>query len=85
VAKSNPPEIRWHRSSASGASECVEVAFFERGVKVRHSQDPAGPVLTFSQAEWRAFLVGVHRGEFRGKPAHSGMDATGASEDSLLY
>ena len=31
---------------------------------VRHSLDRRGPVLTFTHAEWQAFLAGVHGGEF---------------------
>jgi hypothetical protein len=40
------------------------VAFDGDAVHMRHSQDPSGPVLTFSLAEWAAFLTGVRRGEF---------------------
>jgi len=31
---------------------------------MRHSLDPSGPMLTFSLAEWAAFLTGVRGGEF---------------------
>ena len=43
---------------------CVEVRISESFIHVRHSKDPGGPVLTFSRAEWSAFLHGVHDGEF---------------------
>ena len=33
---------------------------------MRDSKDPAGPVLTFTRAEWRAFLGGMRGGEFDG-------------------
>jgi hypothetical protein len=33
-------------------------------VKVRDSKDRQGPELTFTPGEWRAFLDGVHDGEF---------------------
>jgi len=56
--------VLWRKSSASGASECVEVAFVEEYVLVRRSQDPSGPALTFSAPEWVAFVVGVRNGEF---------------------
>lgn len=56
--------ILWRKSTASNPSECAEVAFVRESVLMRHSQDPSGPVLTFSQAEWAAFLTGVRRGEF---------------------
>jgi hypothetical protein len=56
----------WRRSTYSqGAdSTCVEVAFDRQRATVRDSEHPAGPVLTFSLDEWRAFLLGVRAGEF---------------------
>ena len=55
----------WRKSSASaGSGDCVEVAFAEDGVLVRHSRDQAGPVLAFTHSEWKAFLAGARNGEF---------------------
>jgi Domain of unknown function (DUF397) len=56
----------WRKSSASGgdAGQCVEVAFAEDGVLVRHSRNPNGPVLSFTRSEWQAFLAGASNGEF---------------------
>jgi Domain of unknown function (DUF397) len=31
---------------------------------VRDSKNPGGPVLRFTQGEWRAFITGVMAGEF---------------------
>lgn len=61
-----PLSPRWrHTSFSTGAdSTCVDVALGERAVLVRDSKDPAGPVLRFTHAEWRAFLLGVRAGEF---------------------
>ncbi|MBO4206908.1 DUF397 domain-containing protein [Micromonospora echinofusca] len=50
----------WRTSSRSNTQggECVEVAGNLPGlVGVRDSKDPAGPVLTFDPAAWRAFLT----------------------------
>ncbi|WP_203860502.1 DUF397 domain-containing protein [Plantactinospora mayteni] len=50
----------WRKSSRSGTNggECVEVADNLPGVvAVRDSKDPAGPVLTFGPAAWRAFVT----------------------------
>jgi hypothetical protein len=33
-------------------------------VAVRDSKNPHGPRLTFTPAQWRAFLAGVRRGEY---------------------
>jgi hypothetical protein len=55
----------WRKSSVSGENgDCVEIAFVEDGVLVRHSRNPSGPVLSFTPSEWRAFLTGTRNGEF---------------------
>jgi uncharacterized protein DUF397 len=55
---------RWLRSSRSNPGGCVEVRFAENSVQVRDSKDPDGPVLTFTDREWTAFLDGVRSNEF---------------------
>jgi predicted secreted Zn-dependent protease len=64
VAQNEPVRPEWRKSSASQSGECVEVAFLPESVLVRHSADPAGPVLAFSGGEWEAFLTGVRNREF---------------------
>lgn len=64
VGKNDTSSLVWRKSSASGASNCVEVAFLARSVRVRSSTDPVGQELAFSLPEWTAFLVGVRNGEF---------------------
>jgi hypothetical protein len=57
----------WKKSSYSGTNggQCVEVARNLPGiVAVRDSKNPAGPALTFTLDEWRAFLAGTSAGEF---------------------
>ncbi|MFC5820706.1 DUF397 domain-containing protein [Nonomuraea sp. NPDC050478] len=57
----------WRKSSRSGGNggQCVEVASNLPGVvAVRDSKNPDGPKLTFTPAEWKAFLGGVRAGEF---------------------
>jgi hypothetical protein len=53
------PDLAWRKSRHSGAhSHCVAVAA-DRGDKrlhTRDSVDPAGTVLVFTQAGWRAFI-----------------------------
>lgn len=58
-------ELRWTKSSLSGAEACVEWAITddERLVCLRNSRDPDGPVLRFTGAEWAVFVEGVKRGE----------------------
>jgi hypothetical protein len=55
----------WRKSKHSAIDACVEVAFVGgTHVAVRHSKDQSGPLLTFSRAEWEAFVGGVREGEF---------------------
>lgn len=55
----------WIKSTRSGNDgQCTEVMFTGAQVLVRDSKDRSGPMLTFTSAEWRAFLEGVHLGEF---------------------
>ena len=58
----------WIKSSLSYANgNCVEEASLPGGqIGVRNSRNSAGPVLTFTSDEWRAFLGGVRNGEFDG-------------------
>jgi Domain of unknown function (DUF397) len=59
-------DILWRKSSLSASGECVEVAWIAESQRwaLRHSKSPTGPVLSFTQAEWDAFLGGVRLGEF---------------------
>lgn len=56
---------RWRKSSRSGDGGCVEVAYTDGWIGVRDTKDAAaGPVLTFTEHEWQAFLAGADAGEF---------------------
>ena len=52
------------RSNGSGGNNCVEVAFLDTAVAVRDSKNRSGPALTFTQAEWIAFVDSTKDGEF---------------------
>ncbi len=57
----------WRKAKASGGNggNCVEVAALDSGaMAVRDSKHKDGPVLTFTPAEWDAFLSGARAGEF---------------------
>jgi Domain of unknown function (DUF397) len=58
--------LAWRKATASATGACVEVAVLGKGngVAVRDSKDPNGPVLRYTDAEWRAFLHGARHGEF---------------------
>ena len=59
-------KARWIKSSASqGNGACVETRSVKEGeILVRNSRDPEGPILSFTKAEWVAFVAGVKAGEF---------------------
>jgi Domain of unknown function (DUF397) len=55
----------WRKSSFSAQENaCVEVADLSGGTAVRDSKDPAGPVLTFTAAQWAVFTHSVRAGTF---------------------
>jgi hypothetical protein len=59
-------DAQWLTTKCGGPDRdnCVEVAFVGQAIAVRDSQNPAGPALIFTAAEWDAFLGGAKDGEF---------------------
>lgn len=56
---------QWQRGeSLDGAPGRIEVAFVDDLIGMRDGNDPEGPVLVFTRAEWDAFVGGVEDGEF---------------------
>lgn len=53
---------RWRKSTYSVGGDCVEWRVDPTSVQVRDSKTPRME-LTFTPAEWRAFLAGVKAGE----------------------
>lgn len=53
---------QWITASESG--DCVEARLVANRVEVRNSKRPAGAIVCFTPAEWRAFVAGVRRGLF---------------------
>lgn len=60
--------VEFHKSSfSSNNGSCVETSNCTcegTNILVRDSKDKSGPVLTFTPAEWEAFVKGVKAGEF---------------------
>jgi Domain of unknown function (DUF397) len=60
----------WSKASQSNPSgNCVEVRMIDGGagevaIQVRDSKFPEAGILTFTPAEWDAFIGGVHDGQF---------------------
>lgn len=62
---SRPADGEWFKSSFSlSGGQCVEVRFMAGGIQLRDDKIAGSPVLTFSRAEWEAFLLGAWNGEF---------------------
>jgi hypothetical protein len=49
---------------SAGDDGRVQIAFVDDLVGMRDRQDPDGPVLVFTEAEWHAFTAGARAGEF---------------------
>lgn len=66
MAQEATPGYGWFKSSLSFANgNCVEVQMLtDGGVQVRNSREADGGTLTFTAAEWSAFLGGAKKGEF---------------------
>ena len=66
VSVANISELTWRTavSAKCEAGACVEVAQLQGSYFFRDSKDPDGPVLTFTQSEWDAFVSGVRAGDF---------------------
>jgi hypothetical protein len=58
--------VAWRKSRYSNPrGDCVELAKLpDGGIAVRNSRDPGGSVLTYTRAEFDAFVQGVKTGEF---------------------
>jgi len=56
-------EILWKSSNRCESGNCVEVARIDNSYAMRDSKDPDGPVLTFSEREWKAFVAGAVAGD----------------------
>lgn len=70
--------LTWRKSSASAASgECVEIACAGSSVLVRDSRHESGDVLTFTTAQWSAFLRHVRNDDLgvrRESPRSTSVD-----------
>lgn len=57
-------DVEWQSAPDSPAEERVEIAYLPGGgVAMRNSADP-DTVLRYTEAEWRAFVLGARDGEF---------------------
>ncbi|WP_329014384.1 DUF397 domain-containing protein [Micromonospora rifamycinica] len=67
IQETVPADARWHKSTRSQTSNCVEVAQLRTAtvaVALRDSKDPGGPILLFPRAGWLGFIEGTKNGQF---------------------
>ncbi len=58
-------DATWLSSSqGDGKDGDVQIAFVDGYIGMRDGRFPDGPVLVFTPAEWRAFVLGARDGEF---------------------
>ncbi|MEV6971076.1 DUF397 domain-containing protein [Hamadaea sp. NPDC051192] len=56
---------RWRKANGSDSGGCVEVAYANGLIGVRDTKDGGrGPILAYTEHEWKVFLAGVAAGEF---------------------
>jgi hypothetical protein len=56
-----PSSLDWKISSASGGTNCVEVAFSAGTVWVRDSKNRGSGMLQFPSTSWRDFVAAVNQ------------------------
>ncbi|MEV8595473.1 DUF397 domain-containing protein [Streptomyces sp. NPDC052012] len=71
--------VEWHGPPGTDPDEeRVEIAYLPGGAVAMRSSLDHDTVLRYTEAEWRAFVLGARDGEFDLKPADS--DAQGGAE-----
>ena len=58
--------LAWRVARGCNGGECVRVAATDGTVLIGDTKDPRGPVLSYTAAEWRAFVEGIRQGDFDG-------------------
>ena len=56
--------ITWHTALRCNGGACIQVAASGQAVLIGNSNEPSGPVLTYTHDELQEFVVGVKKGDF---------------------
>lgn len=63
-------DVDWHSAPGTEAhEERVEIAYLPQGAVAMRSSIEPGTVLRYTEAEWRAFVLGARDGEFDLEPS----------------
>ena len=72
-------EVQWQTPIGCDSGSCVEVSTDGGRVLIRDGKNPAGPVLSFTPAEWARFVTAVYAGQFDTTPTDTDTDPGGAA------
>ena len=61
-------QLAWRIARRCNGGACVRVAVAGETVLIGDSKSPEGPVLSYSRAEWDAFVEGIRQGDFDDLP-----------------
>lgn len=56
--------LKWRRSRSCISGACVEVAASGELILIADSKAPRGPILSYTNAEFREFITGAKHGDF---------------------
>lgn len=63
--KRSGTDVLWRTACRStDARCCVQVAVYDGAILIGNTKQPAGPVLSLSNAEWSEFTAGIRHGDF---------------------
>jgi hypothetical protein len=57
-------ELSWRVAQRCNGGECVRVAAHGDSIMIGHTEYRDGPVISYTRAEWAAFVEGIKQGEF---------------------
>ena len=63
-AAPTPGSLAWRVARDCDAGNCVRVAPRADMIVIGDTKNPDGPVLSYSRAEWVAFVDGIRAGDF---------------------
>lgn len=63
-ARVSHDSLTWRTALSCNGGNCVRVAASGQAVFIGDSKRPDGPILSYTEDEWREFLLGVKNGDF---------------------
>jgi hypothetical protein len=60
----SPGDLAWRVARDCDGGSCIRVAPHAGMILIGDTKNPDGPVLSYSHAEWVAFVNGIRQGDF---------------------